>query len=62
MTQQATQSWRDLKQTHMVAFDKGTSLFGVVRCNLEKEGNLKAVFAQNPCELVMIMKKLPEHD
>ena len=32
------------------------------RCNLEKEGNLKAVFAQNPCELVMIMKKLPVHD
>jgi hypothetical protein len=38
----------DLKQARMVAFDNGTSFFGAARRDLEKEGNLKAVFAQNP--------------
>ena len=38
----------DLKQARMVAFDNGTSFFGEVRRDLEKEGNLKAVFAGNP--------------
>ncbi|MFZ4778425.1 MAG: hypothetical protein ACOYM3_23900 [Terrimicrobiaceae bacterium] len=38
----------DLKLARMVAFDNGTSFFGEVRRDLEKEGNLKAVFAKNP--------------
>ena len=38
----------DLKLARMVAFDNGTSFFEEVRRDLEKEGNLKAVFAKNP--------------
>ena len=38
----------DLKQARMVTFNNGTSFFGEVRRDLEKDGNLKAVFAQNP--------------
>jgi hypothetical protein len=37
-----------LKQASMVTFNNGTSFFGEVRRDLEKDGNLKAVFAQKP--------------